>query len=71
MMVIIPHVMVEEPHKMAKALHILTEAPLEKTFHHLRQFWLSIDLHDFGKRMISGCYGPGLGIGLGYRVLRQ
>ena len=42
MMVIIPHVMVEEPHKMAKALHILTEAPLEKTFHHLRQFWLSI-----------------------------
>jgi hypothetical protein len=31
MMVIIPHVMVEEPHKMAKALHILTEAPLEKT----------------------------------------
>ena len=45
MMVIIPHVMVEEPHKMAKALHILTEAPLEKTFHHLRQFWLSITLH--------------------------
>ena len=42
MMVIIPHVMVEEPHKMAKALHILTEAPLEKTSHHLRQFWLSI-----------------------------
>jgi hypothetical protein len=43
-MVIIPHVMVEEPHKMAKALHILTEAPLEKTSHHLRQFWLSIRL---------------------------
>jgi hypothetical protein len=43
MMVIIPHVMVEEPHKMAKALHILTEAPLEKTSHHLRQFWLSIE----------------------------
>jgi hypothetical protein len=42
MMVIIPHVLVEEPHKMAKALHILTEAPLEKTSHHLRQFWLSI-----------------------------
>jgi hypothetical protein len=42
MMVIIPHVMVEEPHKMAKALHILTEAPLEKTSHNLRQFWLSI-----------------------------
>ena len=44
MMVIIPHVMVEEPHKMAKALHILTEAPLEKISHHLRQFWLSIHL---------------------------
>ena len=44
MMVIIPHVMVEEPHKMAKALHILTEAPLEKTSHHLRQFWLSINM---------------------------
>jgi hypothetical protein len=44
MMVIIPHVMVEEPHKMAKALHILTEAPLEKTSHNLRQFWLSIHL---------------------------
>ena len=43
MMLIIPHVMVEEPHKMAKALHILTEAPLEKTSHHLRQFWLSIE----------------------------
>ena len=42
MMVIIPHVMVEEPHKMAKALHILTEAPIEKTSHHIRQFWLSI-----------------------------
>jgi hypothetical protein len=44
MMVIIPHVMVEEPHKMAKALHILTEAPLEKTSHNLRQFWLSINI---------------------------
>jgi hypothetical protein len=44
MMVIIPHVMVEEPHKMAKALHILTQAPLEKTSHNLRQFWLSIDV---------------------------
>jgi hypothetical protein len=38
--------MVEEPHKMAKALHILTEAPLEKTFHHLRQFWLSIPMRE-------------------------
>jgi hypothetical protein len=26
------------------------------------------DLHDFGKRMISGCYGPGLRVGLGYYV---
>jgi hypothetical protein len=43
-MVIIPHVMVEEPHKMAKALHILTETPLEKTSQHLRQFWLSIQI---------------------------
>jgi hypothetical protein len=49
MMVIIPHVMVEEPHKMAKALHILTEAPLEKTSHHLRQFWLSIVAGNFVK----------------------
>jgi hypothetical protein len=30
-------------HKMAKALPILTEAPREITFHHLRQFWLSIN----------------------------
>jgi hypothetical protein len=47
MMVIIPHVMVEEPHKMAKALHILTEAPLEKTFHHFKTV---LAFHNFSLR---------------------
>ena len=71
MMVIIPHVMVEEPHKMAKALHILTEAPLEKTSHHLRQFWLSIITGTIILRIFSDSWCNQLHFGTSYNIVAR